>query len=161
MVQIGNNIKMKKIGLIVLILGFVGFVNAQTENFTEEDGELYLDSELYSGNYEVKKDEVVVSIFKFKNGMKNGKVTHFYTDGKTKEVGYYKANKKDGKWEKWDEKRNKTAEAYYEDGKKTGSWLVWDHKGTKRFEMFYTEGVKTGTWKIWDEEGVLTQERDF
>ena len=143
------------------MLVLTGFVNAQTENYTEEEGKLYLNSELYTGTYNVEKGEVLASVFKFKNGMKNGKVTHFYTDGKTKEIGNYRMNEKDGKWEKWDEKGSKTAEAYYEDGKKTGSWLVWDHKGIKRYEMYYSNGSKTGKWKIWDESGTLTQEREF
>jgi len=153
---------MKKVGLIIYVLAIATFSLAQVNGeFSEKEGKLYKNTELYSGIYKVEKDGYVVSEFKFKKGLRNGVVTHFYSDGKTKEVGNYKANEKDGKWEKWDENGNKTAEAYYENGKKTGSWLVWDHKGTKRYEMYYSEGQKTGTWKIWDEKGVLTQERTF
>ena len=140
------------------------FLTANTfaqQSFEKKDGKIYFEGKIYTGLYTVYTENNIVSEFEIKNGLEDGKVTHFYPNKEVKEIGFYKNGQKDGKWEKWDLNKKKIGEAYYENGIKSGTWIVWDHQGTKRNEMTYANGERAGNWKVWDEKGTLLQEKNF
>ena len=154
-------IKMKNYILFILSTCLAILTNAQSGTLSEKEGKLYLNNSLYSGIQKITDNENVISEYTIVDGLKDGKITHFYGNKKIKEIGYYSKNEKDGAWEKWDNNGNKIGEAHYKNGIKEGSWIVWDKNGIKRYEMFYENGNKVGTWKVWNDNGLLTQEKQF
>ena len=152
----------KALYIITIALLSLSTAHAQSEGYEKKEGLIYKDAQLFSGTYKLKGHEgKIVSVFEIAEGLEDGKVTHYYSETKIKEVGFYSKGKKTNKWEKWDVDGNKIGEAYYLNGIKTGVWIVWDHQGTKRNQMEYKDGKRSGTWKMWDEAGKLVQEKEY
>lgn len=149
---------MKKLGLILLSVLSLNFLNAQTQN----DKGLYIDSEgnLFNGTI-AKTENTVKTDFTVTEGVINGEATYYYASGNKMETGMFTNGQKDQKWTRFNENGTVSAIAFYNLGKKTGTWLVYDETGKKRFEMNYNNGEKTGTWTNWDENGAVASTKNY
>lgn len=149
---------MKKLGLIILSVLTLNFLNAQTQN----DKGLYIDSEggLFSGKI-TQTQNTTKAEFTVNDGVINGEATYYYASGNKMETGTFTNGLKDQKWIRFNENGSTSAIAFYNIGKKTGTWLVYDETGKKRFEMNYNNGEKTGVWTNWDENGAVASTKDY
>ncbi len=75
------------------------------------------------------------------------KYTSFHDNGAVDQIGYFKNNKLDGPWKKYDANGNKLAMATYKDGKKVGKWFFWTEKGLKEVNYDNNTIVKVQSWK--------------
>ena len=104
------------------------------------------------------------------NDSLNGTYFEWYVDGKQKEEGIYKFDKKDLLWTYWNEFGERRFEEWrdgvlfdtfeyeyypngqvkeepsYENGKKHGDWVRYFQNGTVRGTSAYKDGVKDGLW---------------
>lgn len=96
---------------------------------------------------------------------KTGKWTFYHQGGGKAMEGEYKAGKKVGVFQAWDEKGRLSEEIVFgPGGEKKESWKVfsyhWNDK--KAYEGSLTEnGWKTGLWKYWFEDGTRHREEDW
>lgn len=156
---------MKKLGLVMMAVLSMGFLNAQTLN----DKGLYIDDSSTPGLFNgalfngviSKVQDGIKSDFTVKEGVIDGPATYYYASGNKMEVGTFSNGQKDQKWIRYNENGTTSAIAFYNLGKKTGTWLVYDEKGNKRFEMTYNDGQKAGVWTNWDENGAVAGTKDY
>ncbi|NJM94159.1 MAG: hypothetical protein HC842_05385 [Cytophagales bacterium] len=84
---------MKKVVAIAMV--FLMASSTFAGKFKMEDGLLYHDGELYTGEYkELFSNGKVASVFEFKQGIKDGEVVFYYDNGALKEKGLYKNGQK-------------------------------------------------------------------
>ena len=94
----------------------------------------------------------------YKNGLKTGKWTEWYSNGQKKEEGTFKGAdrwgnpKKDGLWTMWYRNGQKELEVTYKDWKFDGKWTEWHENGQKYLEETYKDGEVIST-KCWDSDG--------
>ena len=110
---------MKKLLIVVALMGVVSFASAQEKH----------------KNIYVKEGNLI-------------KATLFHDNGQISQKGYYTEDGKlQGEWVSYDTNGSKTAVANYEEGKKTGKWFFWNENTLS--EVDYSQSKITGvnTWK--------------
>jgi antitoxin component YwqK of YwqJK toxin-antitoxin module len=131
----------------------------------------YLDAELsglstviWDSTYNKQSESIYL------NDSLNGNYFEWYVDGKQKEEGNYKSNKKDLLWTYWNKFGERRFEEWrdgvlfdsfeyeyypngqvkeepsYENGKKHGDWVRYFQDGTVRGTSAYKNGMKDGLW---------------
>jgi len=75
---------MKRLGVLVMIFSIAFIYTAKGQQLIEKEGKLYLNNSLYSGKQEIFNNAILSSVFTIKNGKRDGKVTHYYNNSKTK-----------------------------------------------------------------------------
>ena len=142
------------------------FLNGMTsKTFYYLDGELSgLSTVIWDSTYNKQLESMYL------NDSLNGSYYEWYVDGKQKEEGNYKSNKKDLLWTYWNEFGERRFEEWrdgvlfdsfeyqyypngqvkeepsYENGKKHGDWVRYFQDGTVRGTSAYKEGMKDGLW---------------
>lgn len=81
-----------------------------------------------------------------------------YVSDQLFEQGFFKDNKRDGIWSRFDEQGNKLAEASYKNGVKQGTWAVWNNDGTMLYQIHYRNN-KVLSAVQWNENGELVATR--
>ncbi|PHQ30908.1 MAG: nicotinic acid mononucleotide adenyltransferase [Leeuwenhoekiella sp.] len=110
---------MKKLLVIVALVGAVSFVSAQEKK-----------------NTYVKEGNLI-------------KATLFYDNGQVSQEGYYTADGKlHGEWVSYDTDGKKTAVANYNEGKKTGKWFFWEDDTLREVDYSQSRITSVNTWKI-------------
>lgn len=128
-----------------------------------DDGIYYASNyEPYSGEYTEEYDNGSTRIeMNLNEGVKDGFVKLFFSNGNLNELRSYKNGLMHGKWETFNINNVKIAEANYKNNKKDGKWLIWDDNGTLRCEMYYNKDKKVGKWSRWDENGDLIESKEY
>jgi len=119
---------MKKLLVIVALMGAVSFVSAQEKK-----------------NSYVKEGDLI-------------KATLFHDNGQVSQEGYYTAEGKlQGKWVSYNAEGEKTAVANYEEGKKTGKWFFWNEDTLREVDYSQSKITGVNIWKI-DGERVVSND---
>ncbi len=119
---------MKKLLVIVALIGAVSFVSAQEKK-----------------NTYVKEGNLI-------------KATLFYDNGQVSQEGYYTTDGKlQGEWVSFDRNGKKTAVANYDQGEKTGKWFFWNDGTLREVDYTQSKITSVNTWKI-DGERVVSNE---
>lgn len=91
-----------------------------------------------------------------KNGKFSGKVSHYYKNGRIKEVCYYKNDKFNGCFKEFYDNGALKVKRYYVNGRKTGSYKEYFISGQlKIFGRFNRKGEKTGNFRINKQDGTI------
>jgi len=106
------------LALLMLMASFYGAACSRKLETRYDSGQL-------NEKYEVKKDAAG-------NYVKHGSYGSWYENGKQKQEGTFKDDKKDGKHIFWYENGSKESEGIFQNDKKTGSWDSWYDKGQKK-----------------------------
>jgi len=69
--------------------------------------------------------------------------------------GDLKDGKKNGKWIHWYSNGQKWVEASWKNGKKDGLWSVWTQNGIKEYEEIWKNNKEDGRWTWWNSEGEI------
>jgi antitoxin component YwqK of YwqJK toxin-antitoxin module len=86
----------------------------------------------------------------YKNGLKTGKWTEWYSNGQKWLEGTYKNGERDGLWTEWFyENGQKWSEKKYKDGVPDGIHTWWYSNGQKNSEGTFKDGEKDGKWTYW------------
>ena len=90
----------------------------------------------------------------FKEGIREGKYTSWFTYGKKnkKYECYYIDGYRNGTFIRWNSNEIKIREGKYKDGKEDGLWTFWYENGQKEKEDTYKDG-KVISSKVWNEDG--------
>jgi TonB family protein len=135
--------------LILLFIAIKSF-SQQTKEVTEEYGEKY------------SRVKVKCSVLKDNSTIKHGHY-QFYFTGKLAISGFYKMDKKDSVWQRYDSKGSVVSKKIYTDNKRTGTWefykqreeLAWQYdfdkdsfinQPEKSFEYTYAYQSSNGEW---------------
>ena len=99
---------------------------------------------------------------KYRNGLKDGKWTHFRYGGQKDREEIYKDGKEIEKtsWTYYENGQKKSEETY-KDGKRDGLWTGWYENGQKKAEGTRKDGNKDGLWTGWYENGQKNSERTW
>jgi antitoxin component YwqK of YwqJK toxin-antitoxin module len=89
----------------------------------------------------------------YENGLKEGTLTHFFYNGKTKTIEHYHNDLADGLSVEYDEKGALVSELYYKAGIKEGVVKQYFPDGTLFFSGKYVHDQYDGQWKYFDIEG--------
>ena len=111
-------------------------------------------------NYENGITEMLVED---ENGIKQGKYFK-YENGRIKEEGNFKDDKKDGKWIYYMIEQNRCLlqkEANYKDGKLHGEYKEFHLYGGVKEEGQYVAGQKEGEWKTYYSNGQIMKEANY
>ncbi|MBM3436033.1 MAG: hypothetical protein FJY07_07470 [Bacteroidetes bacterium] len=85
----------------------------------------------------------------------------YYEDGARKMEGSYKNELRSGQWSYWYSDGQLWSQAVYKMGKENGLRTVWHRNGQKYYEGKSIEDQRKGVWKFWDENGQLIKEIDY
>jgi antitoxin component YwqK of YwqJK toxin-antitoxin module len=88
--------------------------------------------------------------FQFRNGILEGDAIAYYRDGNIRWKGHYKNGRCTGKWEYWDQNRNKVIEASYNNDTLTGSYYSWYSNGLIKEKGQFSQNSRTGKWFIYN-----------
>ena len=97
-----------------------------------------------------------VYVGNLRNGIKSGKWTTWYYNGRKGSEITYKDGKQDGLWTWWFENGQKKGELTYKDGKK-GLRTGWYKNGQKEREVHY-KGGDYDVIRRWNEDGSVRKE---
>ena len=97
-----------------------------------------------------------VYVGNLRNGIKSGKWTTWYYNGRKGSEITYKDGKLDGLWTWWFENGQKKGELTYKDGKK-GLRTGWYKNGRKEREVHYKDG-DYDVIRRWNEDGSVRKE---
>ena len=97
-----------------------------------------------------------VYVGNLRNGIKSGKWTTWYYNGRKGSEVTYKDGKLDGLWTWWFENGQKKGELTYKDGKK-GLRTGWYKNGRKEREVHYKDG-DYDVIRRWNEDGSVRKE---
>jgi len=97
-----------------------------------------------------------VYVGNLRNGIKSGKWTTWYYNGRKGSEVTYKDGKLDGLWTWWFENGQKKGELTYKDGKK-GLRTGWYKNGQKEREVHYKDG-DYDVIRRWNEDGSVRKE---
>ena len=97
-----------------------------------------------------------VYVGNLRNGIKSGKWTTWYYNGRKGSEITYKDGKQDGLWTWWFENGQKKGELTYKDGKK-GLRTGWYKNGQKEREVHYKDG-DYDVIRRWNEDGSVRKE---
>ena len=97
-----------------------------------------------------------VYVGNLRNGIKSGKWTTWYYNGRKGSEITYKDGKLDGLWTQWYETGQKKGELTYKDGKK-GLRTGWYKNGQKEREVHYKDG-DYDVIRRWNEDGSVRKE---
>ena len=97
-----------------------------------------------------------VYVGNLRNGIKSGKWTTWYYNGRKGSEVTYKDGKLDGLWTWWFETGQKKGELTYKDGKK-GLRTGWYKNGQKEREVHYKDG-DYDVIRRWNEDGSVRKE---
>lgn len=86
------------------------------------------------------------------------KEVRYGVSGEKEYEGYFKNNKKEGKWTTWYASGEKSSEYLYEEDMKQGEFTEWFENGEIKYQGFYEYNSPSGTWKFWNEDGELERE---
>ena len=93
----------------------------------------------------------------YKDGMKHGKETYWYSNVLKASEGFYESDRLEGALTYWYENGNKASEGFYEDNKLEGKLTAWNEDGQLESEQEYKNGVLDGK-SVFYENGVKTAE---
>ena len=136
--------------LLILLFIAIRSFSQQTKEVTEEYGEKY------------SRVKVKCSVLKDNPTIKHGRY-QFYFTGKLAISGFYKMDKKDSVWQRYDSKGSVVSKKIYTDNKRTGTWefykqreeLAWQYdfnkdsfinQPEKSFEYAYAYQSSNGEW---------------
>ena len=94
-----------------------------------------------------------VYVGNLRNGIKSGKWTTWYYNGRKGSEVTYKDGEKDGLWTDWYENGQKWGEGTYKDGKEDGLFTEWYENGQKKEEGTFKDGKLEGLVTGWYENG--------
>jgi len=94
-----------------------------------------------------------VYVGNLRNGIKSGKWTTWYYNGRKGSEVTYKDGEKDGLWTDWYENGQKWGEGTYKDGKSDGLFTEWYENGQKKEEGTFKDGKLEGLVTGWYENG--------
>ena len=94
-----------------------------------------------------------VYVGNLRNGIKSGKWTTWYYNGRKGSEVTYKDGEKDGLWTDWYENGQKWGEGTYKDGKEDGLFTEWYENGQKKEEGTFKDGKLEGFVTGWYENG--------
>lgn len=106
-------------------------------------------------------------------GRKSGDYKLFYSNGKVKEKGDFRRNKKTGMWYYYYENgKRKIIEIYTgnhliqfeqfnKEGKSHGEYSRYNNDGTLYRQGFYKNGERTGTWKVFNKNGEVESSHSY
>ena len=94
-----------------------------------------------------------VYVGNLRNGIKSGKWTTWYYNGRKGSEVTYKDGEKDGLWTDWYENGQKLGEGTYKDGKEDGLFTEWYENGQKKEEGTFKDGKLEGLVTGWYENG--------
>jgi len=75
------------------------------------------------------------------------KFTSFHDNGAVNEIGYFKNNKLEGVWKKFNTQGKKITLANYKQGAKVGKWFFWTQEGLKEVNYDNNTIVSVQSWK--------------
>jgi len=93
----------------------------------------------------------------YKNGLKDGSETYYYSSGQKASEGFYADNKLEGSLTYWYENGHKASEGFYKNDKPEGLQTAWDENGQIESEQEYKNGLLHGK-SIFYEDGIKTSE---
>jgi antitoxin component YwqK of YwqJK toxin-antitoxin module len=93
----------------------------------------------------------------YKDGMKHGKETYWYSNVLKASEGVYEVDRLEGTLTYWYENGNKASEGFYKGDKLEGMLSAWNEEGQLESEQEYKNGVLDGT-SVFYEDGVKTAE---
>ena len=102
-----------------------------------------------------------VYVGNLRNGIKSGKWTTWYYNGRKGSEVTYKDGEKDGLWTDWYENGQKWGEGTYKDGKEDGLFTEWYENGQKKEEGTFKDGKLEGLVTGWYENGQRMGEYTF
>ena len=94
-----------------------------------------------------------VYVGNLRNGIKSGKWTTWYYNGRKGSEVTYKDGEKDGLWTDWYENGQKWGEGTYKDGKEDGLFTEWYENGQKKEEGTFKDGKLEVLVTGWYENG--------
>lgn len=97
----------------------------------------------------------------FRDGLKNGMFTEYYSKGKKKSEGNFINGMKEGKHLEWFENKILKSESNYSNGKKNGLFTEWFSNGNKAFEGNFSDDKENRTHIYWYENGAKKSEQEF
>ena len=97
-----------------------------------------------------------VYVGNLRNGIKSGKWTTWYYNGRKGSEVTYKDGEKDGLWTDWYENGQKKEEGTFKDGKLEGLVTGWYENGQRMGEYTYKDG-KLISKKEWNEDGSVRE----
>ena len=93
----------------------------------------------------------------YKDGIKNGRETYWYENGKKASEGFYENNELEGTLTYWYENGKKASAGFYEDNKLEGVLTAWNEDGLLESEQGYKKGILNGK-SIFYEDGLRAAE---
>ena len=85
----------------------------------------------------------------------------YWSKGRIKEMGEYKAGVKNGLWCFYNEFGYMVEKGYYVDGNKEGVWREFDGFNHKIKEGVCQKGYRVGRWVSWYFSGEIRQEEEY
>lgn len=133
------------------------YVSSKDESVSKKNnGDVYLNEELFSGYIVSKYENGVISIKKgYVDGKQNGITTAYYQDGTTQYVRPYLDGEKHGVHIGFHKNGQKSFEYYFENGFNEGNHLKWYNDGQKASDMNYLNGKEFGRQQAWRPDGKL------
>lgn len=125
-----------------------------------------------SGNYlDEKKDSIwrfynekdgnLVSEENYTRGVKNGKSSAFYPDGRVSEWMTWENGQLTGPWEQLYSDGKPKLRAGYKQNEKHGSFTTYYLSGQVMMSGSYDSGHMDGTWIYYDEKGIVTKKEYY
>jgi antitoxin component YwqK of YwqJK toxin-antitoxin module len=97
----------------------------------------------------------------FKNGVKHGEYTLWWTNGQKMGVEYYTDGIENGNSISWYENVQKMWEGLVLNDKKTGLWKYWNEIGNLECEGEYLNDKKCGKWTYYNEDGSVKRVEEY
>jgi antitoxin component YwqK of YwqJK toxin-antitoxin module len=101
-------------------------------------------------------DSTIRTIESYKNGIKDGPSSKYYTNGKVAEELTYQENKKSGPWRQYFEDGTLKLKATYINDKREGEYIMNYPSGKPETKGVFTNNLMEGSWIYLDEEGKTT-----
>ena len=111
---------------------------------------------LFTGNaYTFFKDGKTQKIVPYYQGLIDGRLREWRSNGTIKTIAYFKAAKQSGEYIVKFPNGKKSIIAYFKDGKQDGEVATWYDSGIKKSLSYYKDDVQTGEAKTWHDNGLL------
>jgi antitoxin component YwqK of YwqJK toxin-antitoxin module len=127
--------------------------NGSLYSISEEKGDTVFHGRMAYFN----TDKSVQSIFRYKNGAKDGTFAICHENGKMNYTGSYKNDLTDGVWLQFFESGKLKGIEVYDKGKRTGTWKYF-HENGKLFSRIIFSNNRIYKKTEWDENGNKTDE---
>ncbi len=164
---VGPMVRYYESGAVKAILNYDAKSEYAHARLLYEDGKLAAQGVYYNSlkdstwSYYSYYDRTLTATESYQKGMRQGRMTNFYSNGNVSEVLNWKNDKKHGVWEQYFPGGKLKMMGYYTDDKLEDDFLVNYDNGNPYLKGYYVNDKRQGKWTFFKEDGTVEAEMEY